>query len=285
MPRSRAAGRARRRRSGAAAVGPARLRAAAAVGRAAAAGRRARRRLRRPPGRDARVDVADRRRRGGVRGVRAATRRSARCSPGSPPGSRCSPRRTGSSARRRRPSFRWLLLGLAVGFALASLVLRGARPRHAELMVVTGGLAILAIFLVAAAGALLGAFLPFGDASESGLLPGFWELVLLVAGCGLVAYGAVDRVPGAALARRRAARRLRRRRERRGGRHAALVAAAPARTRRRGPRRRPAPALAAAARARGLLRRAAARLAHRRGGRRRRPRAQRRAAVPLGCRG
>ncbi len=94
--------------------------------------------------------------------------------------------------------FRWLLLGLAVGFALASLVLRGARPRHAELMVVTGALAILAIFLVAAAGALLGAFLPFGDASESGLLPGFWELVLLVAGCGLVAYGAVDRVPGAA---------------------------------------------------------------------------------------
>ena len=83
-------------------------------------------------------------------------------------------------------------------FALASLVLRGGHPRHAELMVVTGGLAILAIFLVAALGALFGAVLPFGIAPQSGLLPGFWELVLLVAGCGLVAYGAVDRVPGAA---------------------------------------------------------------------------------------
>ncbi len=95
-------------------------------------------------------------------------------------------------------AYRWLLLALAVVFALASLVLRGGRPRHAELMVVTGGLAILAIFLVAAVGALFGALLPFGDPPEAGLLPGFWELVLLVAGCGLVAYGAVDRVPGAA---------------------------------------------------------------------------------------
>jgi hypothetical protein len=30
------------------------------------------------------------------------------------------------------------------------------------------------------------------------VLPGFWELVVLAAGCGLIAYGAVDRVPGAA---------------------------------------------------------------------------------------
>ena len=95
-------------------------------------------------------------------------------------------------------TYRWLLLALAVAFALASLVLRGGHPRHAELMVVTGGLAILVIFLVAALGALFGAVLPFGIAPQSGLLPGFWELVLLVAGCGLVAYGAVDRVPGAA---------------------------------------------------------------------------------------
>ena len=95
-------------------------------------------------------------------------------------------------------TYRWLLLALAVVFALASLVLRGGHPRHAELMVVTGGLAILVIFLVAALGALFGAVLPFGIAPQSGLLPGFWELVLLVAGCGLVAYGAVDRVPGAA---------------------------------------------------------------------------------------
>jgi hypothetical protein len=30
------------------------------------------------------------------------------------------------------------------------------------------------------------------------VLPGFWEFVLLAAGCGLVAFGAVDRSPGPA---------------------------------------------------------------------------------------
>ena len=92
-------------------------------------------------------------------------------------------------------AYRWLLLALAIVFALAALVLRGARPRHAELMIVTGGLATLSIFLLAALRGVIGLFGPgFGD----GVLPGFWELVLLVAGCGLLAYGAVDRVPGAA---------------------------------------------------------------------------------------
>jgi hypothetical protein len=94
--------------------------------------------------------------------------------------------------------YRWLLLALAVAFVLASLVLRGGSPRHAELMVVTAGLATLAIALVASLGALFGAFGGFGGASDEGFLPGFWELVVLVAGCGLIAYGAVDRVPGAA---------------------------------------------------------------------------------------
>jgi hypothetical protein len=37
--------------------------------------------------------------------------------------------------------------------------------------------------------------LPIGG---EGLLPAFWELVALAAGCGLIAYGAVDRAPGAA---------------------------------------------------------------------------------------
>jgi len=94
--------------------------------------------------------------------------------------------------------YRWLLLALAVAFVLASLVLRGGSPRHAELMVVTAGLATLAIALVASLGALFGAFAGSGGASDEGFLPGFWELVVLVAGCGLIAYGAVDRVPGAA---------------------------------------------------------------------------------------
>jgi hypothetical protein len=92
---------------------------------------------------------------------------------------------------------RWLLLALAVAFALASLVLRGGSPRHAELLVVTGGLATFAILLLAVQLALFAGFAPVGE-REDEILPGFWELVVIVAGCGLVAYGAVDRVPGAA---------------------------------------------------------------------------------------
>ncbi len=38
---------------------------------------------------------------------------------------------------------------------------------------------------------------PFGGDSDN-VLPGFWEFIVLGAGCGLIAYGAVDRVPGAA---------------------------------------------------------------------------------------
>jgi hypothetical protein len=95
-------------------------------------------------------------------------------------------------------AYRWLLLALAVVFALGSLVLRGRRPRHAELMVVTGALATLTIVLLALITALVGEFVPFGAPDTEELLPGPWELVVLVAGCGLVAYGAVDRAPGAA---------------------------------------------------------------------------------------
>jgi hypothetical protein len=93
--------------------------------------------------------------------------------------------------------YRWLLLALALAFVLASLVLRGGSPRHAELMVITAGLATLAIALVASVGAVVGAFTGFGGGDE-GFLPGFWEFIVLGAGCGLIAYGAVDRVPGAA---------------------------------------------------------------------------------------
>lgn len=94
--------------------------------------------------------------------------------------------------------YRWLLLLLSLAFVLASLVLRGGSPRHAELMVITAGLATLSIALVASVGALVGALIGFGGTSEEGFLPGFWEFIVLGAGCGLIAYGAVDRVPGAA---------------------------------------------------------------------------------------
>jgi hypothetical protein len=96
-------------------------------------------------------------------------------------------------------SYRWLLLALSLAFVLLSLVLRGGNPRHAELIVITAGLATLAIALVASVGALFFTLTGFGDsASQEGFLPGFWEFIVLGAGCGLIAYGAVDRAPGAA---------------------------------------------------------------------------------------
>lgn len=93
--------------------------------------------------------------------------------------------------------FRWLLLLLAVTFSLVSLVLRGGYPRHAEQLVNAAGLAILAIALAGLATAFFGIF-DFTALGPPTILPGFWELIVLGSGCGLVAYGAVDRAPGPA---------------------------------------------------------------------------------------
>ena len=92
--------------------------------------------------------------------------------------------------------YRWILLALMIALVLGSLALRGSAPRHAEQLVNAAGLAILVIPLVALAAAAVQSLSLFGGTPES-VLPGFWELVVFATGCGLVAYGAVDRVPGA----------------------------------------------------------------------------------------
>lgn len=91
---------------------------------------------------------------------------------------------------------RWLLGLSAAGLVLASISLRAGRPRQAELLVDAAGLAILAIgveALLAAVGIFVG-FVGFGAPD----LPWFWKLVVLGAGFGLVAFGAIDRAPGPA---------------------------------------------------------------------------------------
>jgi hypothetical protein len=94
-------------------------------------------------------------------------------------------------------TFRWLLALAAAAYVVVSLALRGVAPRHSEQMVNAAGLAILMLGLTAVV-PLIAAFLfPFG-AAAAGPLPNGWELVVLGAGCGLVAYGAVDRTPGPA---------------------------------------------------------------------------------------
>ena len=79
---------------------------------------------------------------------------------------------------------------------LASLGLRAGAPRHAELLIDGAGLAILAIALQAFFVAIFGSFFLGGGGGE--VLPGFWELVVLVAGFGLSPTAAIDRVPGPA---------------------------------------------------------------------------------------
>jgi hypothetical protein len=92
---------------------------------------------------------------------------------------------------------RWILLVLAIALVIGSLALRAGRPRHAELLVDGAALAILTIALQALVAVVLASIVPFVSAPADPL-PGFWELVVLAAGCGLVAYGAVDRSPGPA---------------------------------------------------------------------------------------
>ena len=93
-------------------------------------------------------------------------------------------------------TYRWLLAVAALAFVVVSLLLRGPAPRHSEQMVNAAGLAVLAIGLTGLVNGLIGFFVPFGLGSPAGFLPNGWELVVLAVGCGLVAYGAVDRAPG-----------------------------------------------------------------------------------------
>ena len=93
-------------------------------------------------------------------------------------------------------TYRWLLALAALSYVAVSLSLRGPAPRHAEQMVNAAGLAVLAIAWTGLVNGLIGQLLPFGSPGGE-LLPNGWELVVFAAGCGLVAYGAVDSARGA----------------------------------------------------------------------------------------
>jgi hypothetical protein len=96
-------------------------------------------------------------------------------------------------------TFRWILVLLVLGVAIASLGQRGARPRHAVQMVNAAGLAAVVLGITFAIdlvfsgfGAVLG-----GGPVRHGAGTG-WELFLLACAFGLIAYSAVDREPGPA---------------------------------------------------------------------------------------
>ncbi len=98
-------------------------------------------------------------------------------------------------------TFRWVLLALILAYAAGHVRWRERRPRHAVHFVNAAGLAALAVgatFLGGLFAAALAANLG-GDGGAAASDPGtWWELVLLAAGVGLIAYGAVDREPGPA---------------------------------------------------------------------------------------
>lgn len=96
---------------------------------------------------------------------------------------------------------RAVLLGTCVGFVVASLGLRDARPRHAVALVNLAGLCALAILGLLASdrlGALsVGHGLTVAPLAAAPVGWG-WKFFLLFAGLGLIAYAAVDQEAGAA---------------------------------------------------------------------------------------
>ena len=87
---------------------------------------------------------------------------------------------------------RWLLLLSATVFVVLALVERAGRYRHSVQYVNAAGLCLLAVAVT-----LSGGFgVLFGALPQVGF---GWELILLGGGCGLVAFGAVDRQPGPAI--------------------------------------------------------------------------------------
>ena len=87
--------------------------------------------------------------------------------------------------------FRWVLLALVAGFALATVATRDRRPKRAVALADVGGLTALALALSFALDQLFGSSPLFGPGAGTG-----WEAFLYACGFGLCAFSAVDRAPG-----------------------------------------------------------------------------------------
>jgi hypothetical protein len=92
-------------------------------------------------------------------------------------------------------TYRWVLLALMVVYGLAAIGQRDRRLRHGVALIDAAGLAVLAISASFAFNDLF-----FGDEGRepvTGVAWG-WELLIVGAGFGLIAYSSVDRQPGPA---------------------------------------------------------------------------------------
>jgi hypothetical protein len=91
-------------------------------------------------------------------------------------------------------TFRWVLLALMVVFGVAAIGQRDRRPRHGVALIDAAGLAVL---VIAASFAVAGITFGESETSPPDVAWG-WELLILAAGFGLIAYSSVDRQPGPA---------------------------------------------------------------------------------------
>jgi hypothetical protein len=90
---------------------------------------------------------------------------------------------------------RWILLGLMVVYGFLALGQRDRRPRHGVALIDAAGLSVV---LIAATFVVTSIF---GDAGDIEPITGVawgWELLIVAAGFGLIAYSSVDRQPGPA---------------------------------------------------------------------------------------
>jgi hypothetical protein len=93
---------------------------------------------------------------------------------------------------------RWVLLALVVVFGFAAVGQRDRRLRHGVALIDAAGLGVLAIAASFAAENIVQGLLAEGDTvSVTGVAWG-WELLIVAAGFGLIAYSSVDRQPGPA---------------------------------------------------------------------------------------
>jgi hypothetical protein len=104
-------------------------------------------------------------------------------------------------------TFRWILLLCALALTLGAVYLRDLRRRHAVSLVDVAALSVITLGLTVAVELVIGEVMRrtlgvfgrlFGAGEGPTGGPFGWELVLLVFGFGLIAYGSVDRerVPG-----------------------------------------------------------------------------------------
>jgi hypothetical protein len=89
--------------------------------------------------------------------------------------------------------YRWVLAGLVVVYGLAAVGQRDRRLHHGVALIDAAGLAVLAI-----AATFVIAFVTANDELDFPHVGWGWELLIVAAGFGLIAYSSVDRQPGPA---------------------------------------------------------------------------------------